>query len=89
MKKKITGIRVVFSVCAALGWWGVLYPELTMTPDTYEVVWEEDAVQSEQNVLEWDSGMDVYHMVLEADGSRIHFKSRLLTEMENLVERLK
>ena len=37
MKKKWLGIRVAAGLCAALGWWGLLYPELALTPDTVKV----------------------------------------------------
>lgn len=89
MKKKCAGIRIVFSICAALGWWGMLYPELTMTPDTYEIIWEEDAAQAEDKLQEWAPDSDIYRMILEADGSRIRFKSRLLTKADEFWERLK
>ncbi len=89
MKKKYTVIRVVFTICAALGWWGMLYPELTMTPDTYEVIWEEDAPGAEESLPEWDSESDFYRIILETDGSRIRFKSRLLTKADEFWERLK
>lgn len=88
MKKKYTGIRVAFTICAALGWWGMLYPELTMTPDTYEVVWEEDAIEKE-SLPEWDLDSDIYRMILETDSSRIRFRSRLLTKADEFWERLK
>lgn len=89
MKRKWTGIRVVLSICAAIGWWGALYPELTMTPDTYAVVWEDDAVQRIENMVEWDSDSDVYRAVLEADGSRIRLKSKLFTQIDALIKQLK
>lgn len=93
MKKKYAGIRIAFTICAALGWWGMLYPELTMTPDTYEIIWEEDmadiAAQTEDNLPEWDFDSDIYRMILEADGSRIRFRSRLLTKADEFWERLK
>ena len=34
MNKKTFGLRVAAGLCAALGWWGLLYPELALTPDT-------------------------------------------------------
>lgn len=79
MKNKITGIRLLGGICVAFCWWGLLYPELTMTPDTYEVFWEDEAVIPEMNVVEWDfEEEDIYRIVLEADGNQIRFKSRLL-----------
>lgn len=89
MKKKYAGIRVAFTICAALGWWGMLYPELTMTPDTYEVVWEEAVPGAEEKLPEWDADSDIYRMILETDSSRIRFRSRLLTKADEFWERLK
>lgn len=89
MKRKWTGIRVVFGICAAFGWWGLLYPELTMTPDTYVVVCEDGTVQKEQNMIEWDFDDDIYWTLLSEDSSRIRFKSKLLTQVDALIEYLK
>jgi len=69
MKKSGIGIRVACGICAAFCWWGLLYPELTMTPDTYEIYREEDLEDSEK---------DIYRMFLEADRHQIRFKSRFL-----------
>ncbi len=32
MEKKWTKFRIIAGMCAALGWWGLLYPELALTP---------------------------------------------------------
>lgn len=88
MKKKLIGIRISFAVCAALGWWGVLYPELTMTPDTYRVVSEEGAVQPDENMVEWDFDNDIYHEILNADRSRIRFRSKLFQTAAQYLEQL-
>lgn len=88
MKKKLTGIRIAFAVCAALGWWGVLYPELTMTPDTYRVVCEDGTVQADENMVEWDFDNDIYREILNADRSRIRFKSKLFQSAARYLEQL-
>lgn len=77
--KKRMEIRILLCICAALGWWGILYPELTMTPDTYRIVDETGSVQNTEEVLEWDFDSDIYWKVLNADRSQVRFKSRLLT----------
>lgn len=77
MKKKLSKLRVLGGICAAFCWWGLLYPELTMTPDTYEVFWEEEFVGPMKEMPEWDEE-DVYHMIWETDKENIRFKSRLL-----------
>lgn len=89
-KKKIvfikTGIRISLCVCAALGWWGALYPELTMTPDTYRVVTEDGAVQIGEDVVEWDFDNPIYMEILNADRSRIRFRSRLFQTVSDCME---
>lgn len=81
MKRKWTGIRMVFSICAALGWWGMLYPELTMTPDTYIVVTEEGPVE--------EADGDIYYRMLGAGEGRIRFKSKFMTQIDAFIEYLK
>ena len=58
--------RIVLCICAALGWWGFVYPELALTPDTYRVVDEEG--ESAQEGL-WE--------ILGADKGKVRFRSRL------------
>lgn len=62
-------------LCAALGWWGALYPELCLTPDTYRVVREETT--AEDSDTEPDTAAELYWELLGTDSSRIRFKSRL------------
>lgn len=83
--------RIFITACAALGWWGILYPELTMTPDTYKIVYEDAVsqeyyVQEQGEVVEWDLDSDIYETVLSADRSRLRFRSRLLMNMSALYE---
>lgn len=84
--KLSTSIHIILGICAAFGWWGLLYPELSMTPSTYKVVYEESAVQEQENVVEWDFDDDIYWSILEADSGQIRFKSRLLMNMNALQE---
>jgi len=76
MKKREIGIRVLCSICAAFCWWGLLYPELTMTPDTYEVYGEKNCYVTDRE--KWDFEKDIYRIFLETDREQIRFKSRLL-----------
>lgn len=96
MKTEKTGWKVItmaICICAAFGWWGVLYPELTMMPDTYRVVREEGTSPEEsvsqkeqayaENVggsmaEEWDFDRDIYFEILQAPKGKVRFKSRLL-----------
>lgn len=81
MKKSKIGIRIIAAFCAALGWWGLLYPELTLTPDTVRVIRE--AEDGTETVLEreWSLEDDLYLELLGTDRSNIRFRSRLLTEL--------
>ncbi|MBQ2804121.1 MAG: hypothetical protein IJF07_09520 [Lachnospiraceae bacterium] len=84
--KIILPFRVALTLCAAWGWWGILYPELTMTSDTYRIVYEDGTVQTDLEVVEWDFDNDIYKCLLEADSSQIHFRSRLFTNINALQE---
>lgn len=88
MKKNkfITSIHIMLGICAAFGWWGLLYPELAMTPSTYKVVYADSAVQKQENVVEWDFDDDIYWEIMEADRSQIRFRSRLLMNINVLQE---
>lgn len=78
MKKTFIGVRIGLGICAALGWWGLIYPELAMTPDTYRVVSEVGSVQQGEDVVEWDFDSNIYKKVLSADKDQIRFRSKLL-----------
>ena len=40
MKKVVSGIM---AICAAIGWWGALYPQFTLVEGTYNIVYEDDS----------------------------------------------
>ncbi len=84
-----SGLKAAMIAFACYGWWGVIYPELTMLPSTYEIVYdgqdtrtETETVQKEAEVVEWNSDSQIYWKILEADPEQIHFKSRLLTMLK-------
>ena len=81
MKKNIAAL--LLSVCAALGWWGALYPQFTLLKGTYEIVYDEE--ECPDGGQEIDAG-ELYWQILDADSSRIRFKSRLLTNWYALHE---
>lgn len=89
MNKKLAGIRAVVGICAAMGWWGFLYPELTMTADTYEIVRVEEVADAEDHMIEWDSDEDIYKMILEAEEGQIRYRSRFLMQLESVFRKLK
>lgn len=82
MKKKWLGIRVAIGLSAALGWWGLLYPELALTPDTVKVSGPDEA--EEPSAPAWNFDSSLYLDLLNADRDNITFRSRLLTEIKEL-----
>lgn len=56
MKSGIKIIEMALCACAAFGWWGILYPELAMTPDTYKVVREEKPSAEEKTLISLNAG---------------------------------
>ena len=88
LHRLVQGLRVMAVALACYGWWGVIYPELTMLPSTYEIVYEEteavegETVQKSPEVVEWNSDSQIYWKILETDPEQIRFKSRLLTMLK-------
>ena len=86
MKKKqqFQTMLCVGGMCAALGIWGILYPELSMTPDTYRrVVKSTDGEVAEEKGI-WDFDAEIYYDILNAPKGSVHFKSRIFKELEKL-----
>lgn len=78
----------LLTLCAALGWWGVLYPQLTMTPDTYRIV-SEDGEVLEKSQEGWDFDGNIYTTILNTDSSHIRFRSGLLKYISKYLDCLK
>lgn len=89
MKGIRTGIRIIVCVCAVLGWWGVLYPELVLTADTYRICGDSESggqhIQEEQSL---SADQDIYWNLLKADRNEIRFRSKLLIEWNKFMEAL-
>ena len=85
MKKIWAGFKIALCVCAAFGWWGVLYPELVLTADTYRICGGE---QDEQGTQDLSADQDIYWKLLKADREDIRFRSRLLIEWNKIREAL-
>lgn len=87
MKKIWAVMKVALCICGVFGWWGVLYPELVLTTDTYRICndngQEEKDIREAQNL---SADQDVYWDLLKADRSEIHFRSRLLVEWNKFME---
>ena len=77
MKKKWLKLRAVITMCAAFGWWGLLYPEFVLTPETIQV-YEEDSDHALAEV-EHDrfDCRELYQRLLTTDRENITFRSKL------------
>ncbi len=86
MKKIKNELRIVTALCAALGWWGLLYPGLTLTPDTVRIVCEDENSEeiAADRLRDLDGGL--YLELLGTDRGNIRFRSRLLTELNAFLE---
>ena len=80
MKK---GIRIWLCVCAALGWWGFLYPELGLPADVCRVIQQDGESVEEREAFDGS----LYWEVLEADRGQVRFRSRLLDGLAALYRR--
>lgn len=83
MKKDI---RVLLCICAALGWWGLLYPELAMTEDTYRIVDENGIVCEGKEGEAWNPDSSIYWKVLGADSSQVRLRSKLFDSLKAFTE---
>ncbi len=89
MRKKWKEIRVLVGICAALGWWGVIYPELTLLPDTYQITSDEavEEYNKESFHYEWSMDDTLYYDILKADKDSVVFKSKLWDSISALIEK--
>lgn len=83
-------LRAVLSLCAALGWWGIWFPELAVWAEAVCVVEEDSesaAVQRGENVAEYETAREIYDGLLHADREQIQVKSRLLQLVERYLQK--
>ncbi len=82
-------IATGLALCVAYGWWGVLYPQLTLNADTYRVV----AQDGQEVCCDGDDrdvdGTVVYMEMLNADRRQIRFRCRLVEEIMKCLERVR
>ena len=88
MKKKWLVLRVAAGLWAALGWWGLIYPELTLTPDTVNIYREDENGELCALPREWSFEDGLYLELLSAPPEKITLRSRLLTNLNLLWEAL-
>ena len=86
MNKKRLGLRITAGMCAALGWWGLLYPELALTPDTVKVSVEQENGDNCPQPLKWSFDSSLFLDLLNADPDQISFRSKLFTDISSLWE---
>ena len=67
-------VKTIFVICAAVGWWGIWFPELAVWTEAVCVVQEDGLQKSEENIVNCES---VYKGFMQADKSQIKIKSRL------------
>lgn len=82
--KKDLKIRIALCTCCYMSLWGLLYPELLVTPDTCSVVYEEETEGEALTDTEELSAEELYRALLEADRGQIRYRSRLLELLEKL-----
>ncbi len=82
-------VTIGFALCMAAGWWGILYPQLTLNADTYRIVAENgEEVSGDDDDRESD-GTVVYMEMLNADRSRLRFRCRFVEEIMKCLERVR
>ena len=85
MKKRL-GIRIATGICAVLGWWGLLYPQLALTPDTVAVIPSAEDGRLEEQSLKWDFDGSLYLDLLNAGSDRIKFRLKIFKDLNSLME---
>ena len=63
------------------GWWGVLYPQLTLNADTYRVVTESGDEIFLQEECKEKSAAAIYMEMLNADKSRFRIRFGIIEEI--------
>ncbi len=71
-------IRIALCTCLYASLWGLLYPELLVTPDTCSIVYEEETIEEVLTDTEEFSAGELYQALLKANREQIRYRSRLL-----------
>ena len=88
MNHRWQGVRMAAVLCAAIGWWGLWYPELATAADAYAIVQEDGTVLSASEVMECEFDEETYAELLQADSSQVRFRSRFLQWLEEYFEKV-
>ena len=87
---KIKNLLPVFmTICALICWWGYFFPELTLTPDTVQII----VPEAEQTSGEYDATVediyeDLYRRLLTAKPEQIRIRCQLFTKLSSYWEAL-
>ena len=84
--KKWLGIRIATGICAVLGWWGLLYPQLALTPDTVSIISAAEDGNFEEQSLKWDFDGSLYLDLLNAGPDKITFRFKIIKDLNSLLE---
>ncbi len=82
--------RTVLLMCAAIGWWGIWFPELAVWTGAVcaeDGQQQKNTVQQKEKVIECDSVREIYEGLLQADREQIQMKSRLLTMIDQYLQK--
>ena len=84
--KKWLILRITTGLCAVLGWWGLLYPQLVLTPDTVSVISATEDGSFEEQSIKWDFDGSLYLDLLNAGPDRITFRFKIFKDLNSLLE---
>lgn len=88
MRKRMTNLRAVLLLCAALGWWGYLYPDLAFNRETVKILTLNEA--GEEVLLEDEEACLIYYRrLMQADNAHVRVRFKFLEEINSLLEVLK
>lgn len=65
---------------AVFGWWGLLYPDMSLVEGTYAVVLTEEGTEADETEYEalLQDSCRLFYSILEADPGQIVIKSKMM-----------
>ena len=87
MKNNWIGIRVLVSICLAIGWGDFWYPELTEAAGVYEVVYEESAIQTSEEMIKYELDEYTYYDWMKMDCKDVRIRFRLWELIEEYLDK--
>ena len=78
--RKWRNIKAVITICAALGWWSVWFPEMAVWADAVRVTEGEEMLTANelQEDISWEDARAIGKGLSHADREQIVIRSRLL-----------